>query len=386
MPWNNRKEERKELVRAVQRRREPVRKICARFGVSRSFAYKLKARFEAAGWPGVGPRRRGPKGWSTPQAQYYQSWVLAERRGHPFWGARKLWWRLRTEHRGRRLPSGRTLERWLRKAGVVQKRSPRRRVNPQPLQTVPCSRRSNDRWTVDWKGWIRSGDGRKVEPLTVRDDATRKVLWAWPLPGRSDVAVRRVCQRLFQRYGVPRKIRTDLGGPFCGTGPHGFTSLSLWWHRLGIAVEFVNKRARIHNNAHEQMHGVLAAETGKSPAPTYRAQLVRLRKWTREYNEDRPHDALGGRTPAQCYRANPGPMPQLQTPQYPAAWPVRQVASTGSICLHGQHYYVGRACARLPVGCRPVPGGHDIYYGKLLLKSCRPPPSSADPSPRGRGR
>ena len=386
MPWKNEGEQRKDLVRAMQRRREPVVAICERFGVSRSFAYRLNSRFEASGWPGVTKQKRGPKGRWTTKREGHRRWILAERRRHPSWGGRKLWWRLRAAHARVRLPSVRTLERWLRAAGVVRPRRRRQRLRPEPLRSVRAVRRSNDRWSFDWKGWIRTGDGRRFEPLTVRDEASRKVLWAAPLLHRSEAAVRQVCERLFQRYGVPKAIRTDLGGPFCGNAPHGFTTLSVWWHRLGIAVEFVNARARLHNNAHEQMHQVLAEETGRAPAPSYRAQLARVRHWVRVYNTQRPHEALGGRTPEACYRAQPCPLPVPLEPSYAPTWLVRTVARSGTISLGAQRRYVGRAWGGCRVGCRPLRVGHDVYFAGLLLVTLRPSLDLQPPNREGEGR
>lgn len=117
---------------------------------------------------------------------------------------------------------------------------------------------------MDWKGRVRTGDGAQLEPLTVRDLGSRYVLWAWPLARHDDAAVREVCRRLFRQHGLPRAIRTDLGGPFCGPGPYGLTTLSLWWHRLGIGVEFAHRRLGLNNNAHEQLHAVMQRETSYS--------------------------------------------------------------------------------------------------------------------------
>jgi transposase len=373
MPWSNGIEERRELVRAMRRRREPVRRICERFGVSRALAYKLTQMCEDKGVGGLPPQRRGPKGWSSPKAKTYWRWLRALRRRRPTWSGWKLRRCLRVQYRRRPLPSARTIDRWLHTTGLV--RSPRRRgrIKLPPLHAVKCARRSNDRWTFDWKGWSRTGDGRRFEPLTVQDQASRTILWAKPLPNRSDAVVRQVCGALFRAHGVPRRIRTDLGGPFCGTGPYGFTSLSLWWHTLGIEVEFVNRAARIHNNGHEHMHGVMEEETAKPPAATFRAQVLRVHAWRRVYNHERAHEALNGRTPAEVYRPSAGAMPKLRLPRYRPSWLVRRVAAAGTIWLGGHNYYIGRAFAGLFVGCKPTRDGHQAYYGKLSLKTLRPP-------------
>jgi putative transposase len=365
-------EHRHALVEAMRQRREPVSRLCQRFGVSRSFAYRLVARCNAEGWSGAAPRRRGPKGWCRLRAGRYQRWVKRLRGYHPSWGGRKLWRRLRRAFPRKRLPSARTLERWLQRQGLVPPRPKRRRVHAPPLQPVRQARRSNDRWSLDWKGSVLCSDGRRIEPLTVRDEATGMILFVQPLATRSEQAVQAVCRRLFRRYGRPRAIRVDQGGPFCGHGPYGFTLLSLWWHRLGIRVEFVNRRVRLHNNAHEQMHGVMAQEVMHPPVATYQAMCARLRRWQVIYNHQRPHDKLKGRTPAQCYRPRPAPIPQPKQPAYPSGWLVRRVAHSGSIAVHSQHCYVGRAFIGQMVGCQPCGDHYRIHYDRILLRTFLP--------------
>jgi putative transposase len=383
MPWKKCAtiEERKKLVLAVLARREPVWRICRRFRISRQTAYKLRRRFLQIGGPGLPAQRRGPKGCRS-YAERYRRWILAERRRRPTWGARKLLWGLRQRQPRRRLPSARTVARWLRAAGIVPIRRARHRIAPAALQPTRRARRSNEVWTFDWKGWVRTGDGAKIEPLTVRDLGSRLVLWVRPLRRRSDRAVRQVCRHLFRRYGRPKAIRTDLGGPFCSTGPYGLTTLSLWWYRLGIGVEFVQRGAGLDNNAHEQMHGVLQRETARPPAQTRQAQLTRLRRWQYDYNHTRPHDGVGRQPPARRYRPRPAKLPALLVPTYPARWKVRQVSHAGAISLCGQRHYIGRAFGAMAVGCKPIQRHHQIYFHRLLLATIRPALHATSATPR----
>jgi transposase len=368
MPWkqNSLIEQREKLVLAMQGRRESVRVLCRRLGISRQSAYKYLRRFKQEGRSGLKTRRRGPRPKQATQWAGYVRMILRQRRRRPSWGARKLRWWLRERCPRRHLPSERTVERWLRSAGLVTRDRPRPRPpqwRPRPRQT----RRSNEVWTFDWKGWFRSGDGTKIEPLTVRDLGSRVLFWVLPLAQRSDKAVRRVCRRLFRIYGCPKTIRTDHGGPFRGNGPYGLTSLSLWWYRLGITVEFVGRSRGVDNNAHEQMHGVMKRETARPPARTREAQLRRLRRWQHEYNHDRPHEGIGQQPPLRRYRPQPAPLPPLLVPTYPENWLVRKVHHNGDIHLSDKRHYIGRTFAGLPVGCRPVAGGYRVYFHRLPL-------------------
>jgi putative transposase len=202
----------------------------------------------------------------------------------------------------------------------------------------------------------------------VRDLYSRYLLAVAPVANTSYRETRRIFRRLFARYGLPRVIRCDRGSPFCGSGPHGLTRLSLWWHRLGIRVEFVNRQRRLHNNEHEQMHQILQKEVASQPMRTRAAQVRALRKWQRLYNYGRPHESLGMRTPASRYRSKPGSRPRLRSPRYPAGWLVHHVKNSGHILVQRKLFGIGRAFGKLPVGLKPITGSlHHVYFDSLLL-------------------
>src|SRR5258707_9919348 len=110
---------------------------------------------------------------------------------------------------------------------------------------------------------------------------------------------------VIQTCGQPRVIRVENGTPFAGNGSLNLSSLSVWWLRLGIQVEFTRRAKPQDNGAHEQMHRILKAETASPPAPSLPAQQRRSARWVHLYNEVRPHQALGGQVPAKLYRQSP---------------------------------------------------------------------------------
>lgn len=370
MTWSNHcaAAQRLHLVLAVLSRREPVAVLCRRFKVSRQTAYKYLRRFREEGRRGLRERSRRPvqAGWPA----LWRRRVRRLRRRLPTSGARKLRWQLRQLFPRVRLPSDRTLQRWLRQDGLTRRRA-RKRAGPGPdLGRSRAVLRSNDVWTVDFKGWFRTRSGRRVEPLTVRDLHSRYLLAVTPVPNTSDLVVRGIFRMLFKKFGLPRAIRSDKGAPFCGTGPHGLTRLSLWWHRLGIRVEFVDRSRRLDNNAHEQMHRILKAEVAKHPEATLAAQRRRLNQWLHHYNHQRPHQALGQRTPASRYRPGRHQPIRLRMPRYPRGWLVRTVKGKGELLAGGRRYGVGRAFAGLPVGLKPLGGSlHQVFFDSLLLGS-----------------
>jgi len=293
------------------------------------------------------------------------------RQEHPRWGAKKLRRLLkRAFPQARRVPAVSTLARWLVELHLVKKRKRRARRGPVlPWRGVHAAKGCNQVWTIDFKGWFRTGDGRRCEPLTVRDLFSRYVLSVALLPNQSDTAVRRVLAQVFRRYGLPKVIRVDNGAPFGGKGARGLSRLSVWWLRLGIAVEFVRPAHPEDNGAHEQMHRVFRADIAAPPAPSVAAQKRRIRAWIGCYNHERPHEALGQRVPAQMYWPSTRPMPE-QSPKvkYPCAWETRRVRNRGHIKWQGRERFVGRAFVGQLVGLNKVAKGiHEVYLDHHLI-------------------
>jgi hypothetical protein len=220
---------------------------------------------------------------------------------------------------------------------------------------------------VDFKGWFRTQDGKRVEPLTVRDLFSRYLLAVCLLPDQSWRPVRAVFVRLFGCYGYPRIIRVDNGGPFGSTGPAGLSRLSAWWTALGIRVEFIAPGHPEQNGGHEQMHRVLKAETTQPSSRNPRAQQRRINRWLRSYNEVRPHEALEQRSPAKIYRPLRSRARTTEL-SYPKSWSTRRVRSNGQIKWQGRMRSVGEAFVGHTVGLTPlVTGKWAVYFTHLQI-------------------
>jgi hypothetical protein len=215
------------------------------------------------------------------------------------------------------------------------------------------ARAANDVWTLDFKGWFRTGDGTRVEPLTVRDLKSCFLLDVRLLPNQSDRPARRALQ----------------APPFGGVGPLGLSRLSVWWRRLGIRVEFSRPAHPEDNAAHEQMHRIYQAEVANSPAAHPRAHQRRSDRWRQLYNHVRPHDALGLRTPAQGYRSSPRRLPKTLPPWvYPATWLQRRISADGRLFWQGRQRFIGRAFGGEIIGLKTVqPDVWEIFLGQDLL-------------------
>jgi hypothetical protein len=220
---------------------------------------------------------------------------------------------------------------------------------------------------VDFKGWFRTLDGRRVEPLTVRDLFSRYLLAVWLLSDQSWKPVRRIFIRLFREHGYPEIIRVDNGQPFGSTGALGLSRLSAWWTALGIRVQFIAPGHPEQNGAHEQMHRVLKAEITRPASPNRRSQQRRTSRWIRTYNQVRPHEALAQRPPTEIYRPKPSPLRVIAL-SYPKDWLVRRVRSNGEIKWQGRKRFIGEAFVGYRVGLkRQGRARWKVRFAKLLV-------------------
>ena len=361
---------REQFVLAALTQQGSFAQLCQRFHIARVTGYKWCRRFRREGRAGLGDRSRRPRRVPRQLPGRWPQAVRRLRQRHPTWGPRKLHARLRHLHPRIRLPAPRTLARWLQRLGLVKIRRRRQRHGrqlPKPPRTI--ARRVNQVWTVDFKGWFRTRNGTRVEPLTVRELKSRFLLAVQLLPNQDEGHARRAFTKIFRRAGLPQAIQVDNGPPFGGTGPLGLSRLSVWWRRLGIRVEFGRPAHPEDNAGHEQMHAVYQNEVATHPAADRRAQQSRSDRWRTEYNMIRPHEALQGRTPAQLYRPSPRPWPQkLPDWFYPQAWMQRRVSPDGRLFWHGRQRFIGRAFGQEIIALRPLQTGvWEVFLGRDLL-------------------
>ena len=296
--------------------------------------------------------------------------VVALRRLRPTWGPRKLWWWLQQRYPLGPWPSARTIGRWLTGAGLVARRRCHSTPGPVELAWRPwVARAANDVWSVDFKGPFRTRDGQRVLPLTVQDLATRCILCVRQVPQANEGSVRTALQRIFRRYGLPRVLRVDNGTPFGGTGARGLTTLSVWWLRLGIHVEFIRPGCPQDNGSHEQMHRILKSETANPPAANPAAQQQRFHRWRHHYNRQRPHESLGLTLPLHTYQRSSRAFPsKLPAWVYPQSWPRLQLDSKGRCHWAGRQRHVGRAFIGQQLALRQRTADLvEVYLGPFLL-------------------
>lgn len=221
----------------------------------------------------------------------------------------------------------------------------------------------NGEWAIDFKGWFRTRDGERIDPLTVSDTASRYLVAARITQPTHD-GVRAAMERVFNEVGLPDAIRSDNGAPFGSIGAGGLSRLSVWFLKLGIEPRYIPPSSPQDNGRHERMHRTMKDETARPPADTWMQQQVRFNIFRRAYNEERPHEALGQTTPASHWRPSRRFMPaHIEEPWYDPDHQVRRVRTDGTIKWRGEHVFVGEALRREPVGlAEHERGGHIVRF------------------------
>jgi putative transposase len=359
MPWEKTcvMDNRMRFVNALTEDGAIIAEICERFGVSRETGYKWLKRYQNKGVDGLKDLSRAPLQHGLAHPDELVQKILALRERWPHWGPRKLRAKLVALEPDIQLPAASTIGDWLRREGLTRPQGRRRRSPPytQPFTAVTAS---NDVWAVDFKGWFRTGDNMRCDPLTVTDAFSRALLRCQVAEHPDHDHVRPIIEAAFCEFGLPKAIRSDNGTPFASLAAGGLSRLSVWWIKLGITPERIDPGKPQQNGRHERMHGTLQQETTRPPAATLSQQQARFDRFRREYNEERPHEALGQRTPASFYQPSTRSYPcVLQEPVYDADLAVRRVRSNGQIKWGGEFVFVSELLVGEPIGIAETDSG-----------------------------
>lgn len=360
---------REEFVMDWKRGGVPLAEICRRHRISRKTGYKWLSRHQQEGIGGLADRSRRPSGSPLRTAAQMEEQVLGIRREHPDWGGRKIVRVLRNRGVAGPLPSPGTVTNILRRHGLLGGGT---RGGAPDLTRFERSE-PNDLWQMDFKGHFAMDGGSRCHPLTVLDDHSRYNLVLKACAGESRAVVQPLLEEAFRRYGLPRQILCDHGSPW-GTGlredgrVYGRTGLGLWLMRLGVDLIHGRPRHPQTQGKEERFHRTLRAEV------LLRESLWRdlehcqreFDRWSRLYNEVRPHEALEMACPGDRYvlspRVYPERLPAVES-FYLAEDELRVVRSKGEITFGNRTFAMGQALVGETVALRAAGSGrHEVYY------------------------
>lgn len=369
MPWKETcaMDERREFVLAVLRQEGSVAELCRQTGISRKTGYKWLERYEGEGCSGLGDRSHAPHDCPHRLSRPVIEGLLELRGLHPSWGPKKLRAWLEEHRPAQAWPALSTIGELLRSRGLTVGRKRRLRV-PSSAPFGSCVE-ANDVWSVDFKGWFRTGDGARCDPLTLKDAHCRYLLRCQAVERTNGACVWPIFDAAFREFGLPLRMRSDNGPPFATTAAGGLSQLSIRLIKAGVIPERIEPGKPQQNGRHERFHLTLKRETADPPAANLRAQQRRFDAFRKLYNEERPHEALGQSPPARHYAPSPRHYSgRLREPEYPDGFEVRRVRQNGEIKWRGATIYIGQVLSGEPVGCQQTHDGKwTLSYGPINL-------------------
>ena len=344
--------------------------LCREYGISRKTGYKWVGRFRERGLGGLRNQSRRPHRSPNALGEDMVCELVRIKTTVPrTWGAKKVLSVYQRQHGALQGPSLSSVQRVLDKVGFVSHRRRLRRGEPVRVQEGVVPLKPNALWTVDFKGWWKTRDCARCEPLTVRDGFSRFLLELRAMDSASERAVRPAFEQLFQRYGLPETIRSDNGSPFAAHhAPLGLTKLSAWWVSLGIHLDRIAPGHPEQNGAHERIHRDIRAELQMQPAEGIEESQALFDEWREVFNWQRPHEALGMRTPGTVYAASSISYDSAPVDiGYPAGWMERRVSPSGVIWLCGTPIAISSSLGGFVVGLQPVADRLDVWFDYLRL-------------------
>jgi len=348
-----------------------VSELAERYGVSRETFYVWLKRRGSGDERWFEDRPHAARSCPHRTAGAVVAAVVRLRERFPHFGPKKLHARLVSDRPDRVWPAA-----WpriksgvgdiLKREGLMRSRERRRRRVAGAGAIAPHAMAANAEWCTDFKGWFRTRDGRRCDPLTLTDTMSRYLI-ATRIVEPTYVGVRAALERVFAENGLPWSLRCDNGPPFGSAGAGGLSRLSVWWLRLEIEPHFIRPASPQENGRHERMHRVLKEETSTPPpAATVVEQQARFDAFRRHYNEERPHEALGQTPPAAHWQPSVRPFKQRpEEPWYDANHEVRRVRPDGTIKWRGEPVFIGEALVRELIGLKELEGGGH------LVRFCR---------------
>jgi len=348
--------------------------LCRKHGISRQTGYTLVDRFRVEGWDGLQERSRAPHHSPAAMEEGTREELIELRMQHPGWGPKKL--KAFLEHTRKRsseaapVPAKSTIGDLLEREGLIHHRR-RKPGKPSGGQSeLREAVESNDVWSADYKGWFRTGDGRRCEPLTVTDNSSRMLLRLVATARIDGAQVKAVMESAFKEYGMPNAIRTDNGSPFVSAAPGGLTELSVWWIRLGITHERIQPGKPQQNGRHERMHLSMVREClDYRIGNDCRAQGRIFQRYREEFNQIRPHEALGMRTPASVWTMSPRRYPpRLPEVEYGGGYVLRRINGKGCFLWQGRPVSLTKVLSGEKIGILQVDDDvHEVYFGPVRL-------------------
>ena len=333
MPWKEAfiLDLRKEMINDWLTKEYDVTELSDSYGVSRKTIYKWVERYKEHGIAGLEDLSREPHHHPNATPAEIIAPILSLKRKKMKWGPRKIIAKLKNDYPEVNWPADSTGNNILKRYGLVKRRKHRHRTQPYTTPFLGCDQ-PNKVWSSDYKGQFRMGDNRRCYPLTISDNHSRYLINCWGLRRPTYEQTKPCFEWAFINYGLPDAIRTDNGQPFASRGLAGLSRLAIWFIKLGIVPERIELGSPEQNGRHERMHRTLKEWTASPPRVNLGEQQKAFNYFKDEFNNERPHEALGQKTPSSVYR------PSLRS--YPAKLPEVKYDTDKVVCFVTKRGYI----------------------------------------------
>ena len=359
---------------------EQMSLVCREFGISRKTGYKIFDRYKEHGLEALTDRSRRPVRYGNQLPQQVESLIVSLKQNKPHWGARKIRELLIRRLAGDvRVPAKSTIHAVLDRHGLVKRMG--RRRNRATGTALSLGAEPNDLWCADYKGEFQLGNKAYCYPLTVTDHASRYLLLCEALESTREELAFTAFERLFKERGLPGAIRSDNGVPFASPNAlFNLSKLSVWWLRLGIAIERIKPGHPQQNGRHERMHLTLKKEATRPPGLNSLQQQAKFDDFVQEFNAERPHQALDMKCPGELYTPSQRSYQGLSELAYPFHDRAILVTACGRLCLHRKKINISTVLAGQTLGIKEVDEGiwlvsfmhYDLGYIDLEQKTLQP--------------
>lgn len=356
MPWKElcALDQRMELISDWLKREYSIVELAQIYGVSRKTVYKWLGRYHVEGLAGLEERARAPLRRPNATPAEVADMLVKAKLARQKWGPKKLLARLEQDRPDIQWPALSTASEILRRHGLVTHRRKRHHTPPYSEPFREC-RHPNAVWSADYKGHFRLGNGKLCYPLTISDNYSRYLLGCRALERPSYEHTQPCFEWAFREYGLPYAIRTDNGTPFASVALGGLSRLSVWFIKLGIIPERIQVGQPQQNGRHERMHRTLKEAAVLPPRDNTNQQQRAFNRFVTEFNNQRPHEALGQRTPASLYQPSLREYPtKLQPVEYGSETVARHVRTSGCMKWKGELIYLSENLVGEVIGLTPI--------------------------------
>ena len=356
MPWKELRalDLRTAMLREWLEKEYGITELSSRYGVSRKTVYKWIERYQNGELEGLEELSKAPHRHPNATSGEIVKAIVDMKVRKMNWGPKKILSKLRADHPDVPWPADSTGNEILKRRGFVHPRKYRRHVPPYTEPFLGCDA-PNKVWSADYKGQFRMGNGRLCYPLTISDNYSRYLLGCWGLTRPTLEQTRPFFEWVFRHNGLPEAIRSDNGIPFASSGLGGLSRLSVWFIQLGIRPERIQTGCPEQNGRHERMHKTLKEETASPPRYNLEQQQKAFNRFQAEYNNERPHEALGQKPPGSVYRPSPRPFPQRPPKiEYDGSAIVRSVHTNGCIKWKSNSIFLSETLIGEYVSLTPV--------------------------------